>query len=392
MVKKKVKVVKAEEKEIEQCFVKGAVVEEFFLPDSVILEIDSVCKERGISEKQKREITEEIIKKYDGIAAEAGESAGMVAAQSIGEPGTQLTLRTKHYAGAAEVSVGSGIQRVEEIVDGRSKAKYPTMTIHFKEADFRKDQKKVERFAKSLIDVRVEDVAKMNEDLKGRKVDVEFNETEMDERGVDRKELVKAIEENLKMKGKLKTHAIEFDFDKIEYIKIRRAVNKLKKTRIQGIKGINKTIVAEENNEFVVKTSGTNLKAIIKMDEIDGSRTTTNDIREIQKVLGIEAGRMAIITELKRVLDDNDIAIDVRHIMLLADLMTFSSDIRGIVRTGIAKEKVSPFARASFEETVKHLIDAAFRGEIEKLDGVVENIIVGLPAKIGTGTVKLVTR
>ena len=78
--------------------------------------------------------------------------------------------------------------------------------------------------------------------------------------------------------------------------------------------------------------------------------------------------------------------------MLLADLMTYDGEIKGIVRTGITKEKASPFARASFEETVKHLVEAAFKGEKENLQGVVENIIVGLPIKVGTGTVKLVTR
>jgi len=98
------------------------------------------------------------------------------------------------------------------------------------------------------------------------------------------------------------------------------------------------------------------------------------------------------VRELSRVLKENNIAIDVRHIMLLADLMTFDGSIRGIVRTGITREKSSPFARAAFEETVKHLLDAAFAGQLETLDGVVENIIVGQPIKVGTGLVNLVMK
>ncbi|MFH1752315.1 MAG: DNA-directed RNA polymerase subunit A'', partial [archaeon] len=74
----------------------------------------------------------------------------------------------------------------------------------------------------------------------------------------------------------------------------------------------------------------------------------------------------------------------------LADAMTFSGEIKGIVRTGITGEKSSPFARAAFEQTVKHLLEAAFNGEQELLQGVVENIIAGQPIKVGTGKVKLV--
>jgi DNA-directed RNA polymerase subunit A" len=386
MVKKK------EEERKAEYLVKGDILEKFSLTEKVTEEIEKIAAEKKLSEKKKEELLQAMAEKYARLVAVPGEAVGMVAAQSIGEPGTQLTLRTKHYAGAAEVSVGSGIQRVEEIVDGRSKAKYPTMTIYFKDNKYKKDFKKADKFAKSLIDVRVDEVTLMKEDLKKRVVEIIFDEEMMEERAIDRKWLTKEIEEALKMKGKKKAKSVEFDFGRVEYIKVRRAVNKLKNTRVQGIKGVEKAMVIEENGENVTKTSGTNLKTVMKMEEIDGSRTTTNDIREISKVLGIEAGRTAIVNELKKVLDDNDIALDIRHIMLLADLMTYDGEIKGIVRTGITKDKSSPFARASFEETVKHLIDASFRGELENLEGVVENIIVGLPVKVGTGTVKLVTR
>ena len=383
---------KIEQKQNEEYFVKGKILEPFDLPESTVTKIKEYAAENKLSEKKKEELMEKMTLHYKELVAESGEAVGMVAAQSLGEPGTQLTLRTKHYAGSAEVSVGSGIQRVEEIVDGRSKAKYPTMTIYFANDELKKDYKKASKFAKLLIDVRVDEVTHVKEDLKKRIVAIEFDDAEMEGRAIDKKELIKEIEDTLKMKGKKKAKSIDFDFGKTEFIKIRRAINKLKNTRIQGVKGVEKAMVVEEDGENVVKTSGTNLKVVMKMEEIDSSRTTTNDLKEISSVLGIEAGRTAIVKELKKVLDDNGIAVDIRHIMLLADLMTYSGEIKGIVRTGITKGKSSPFARASFEETVKHLIDAAFKGEVENLEGVVENIIVGLPVKVGTGTVKLVTR
>jgi DNA-directed RNA polymerase subunit A" len=330
-------------------------------------------------------------KTYLKNLVEPGEAVGIIAAQSIGEPGTQLTLRTKHYAGAAEVSVGSGIQRVEEIVDGRSHSKYPTMTIYLLE-EFRKTKEDAEKYANSLVDVRIGDIIKVEEDLGKRKISITINEKEIKTKSIDRKDLIKKMEKYLKLKPKEKDNSLEFGPSKEHLLKGRKNLNKLIATRIQGVRGIEKTIVVEENNEFLIKTSGTNLKTVLKLPEVDKDRTTTNDVKEISKVLGIEAGRITIVQELYKTFRDNGILLDVRHTMLLADLMCFEGDVKGIVRTGITRQKSSPLARAAFEETTKHLLDAAFKGEIEELTGVVENIIVGQPIKVGTGKVDLVMK
>ncbi len=362
-----------------------------FLSHYVMKKIEKTCAEKKFSDAQKKSLVEAVEKVYLAGKVESGEAVGIVAAQSLGEPGTQLTLRTKHYAGAAEVSVGSGIQRVEEIVDGRSKAKYPIMTIYLdKEMGSKRD--KAEKFAKSLIDVRIGDVIRVEENLPKKEAIIHLNQDAIEERNIDRKELILKINRHLKTKGKVRTKSVYFRFPREQLLKIRKNLNKLNTTRIQGVRGIEKTIVFEENGEFYIKTRGTNLKSILKMKEADADRTTTNDIKEISKVLGIEAGRNAIVRELNQVLVDNGIRVDLRHIMLLADLMCFEGDVRGIVRTGITRQKTSPLARAAFEETVKHLLDASFKGEKEELEGVVENIIVGQPVKVGTGTVNLVVR
>ncbi|MFH1586896.1 MAG: DNA-directed RNA polymerase subunit A'' [Candidatus Diapherotrites archaeon] len=373
-------------------FVEGKVLEEKELPTIITGQFEEISKQENLSDGDRKKFHEGLVSTYNSIKVEAGEAVGIIAAQSLGEPGTQLTLRTKHYAGAAEVSVGSGIQRVEEIVDGRSKAKYPTMTIYIGDEKLKTDFKKAELFAKSLIDVRIGDVIKINEYLSDKRVVIDLLDEEIEERNVDPALLAEKIEKNLKMKGTKKKNSLEFIFKSDPLLKIRRALNKVSATRIQGIRGIEKTIVFEENGEFLIKTRGTNLKNVLKLEEIDGTRTTTNDIKEISKVLGIEAGRISIVRELKKVLDDNNIRVDIRHIMLLGDLMTWDGEIKGIVRTGITRDKASPFARAAFEETVKHLLDAAFEGQKEELQGVVENIIVGQPIKVGTGIVNLVMK
>ncbi len=363
------------------------------LPEKTWHEIFARASEKGLKEEEIKKVIMVARQEYEKSKAQSGEAVGIVAAQSLGEPGTQLTLRTKHFAGAAEVSVGSGIQRVEEIVDGRSKTKYPTMTIYLKE-DLAKNRAKAEKFAQSLIDIRGEEVLTLKENFSTKTVELELIEDKVREKNLDKAELIEKIKA-LVQKGKAakRGNKILLSFPKnYPLLKIRNELVKILRKRVQGVSGIEKTILTEQNGEFVIHTVGTNLKAILRKHEVDPTRTTTNDIAEISKVLGIEAGRTAIIKELYGTLKENGILIDIRHIILLADVITFSGEIKGTVRTGIMREKSSPFARAAFEETVKHLLNAALIGEREELQGVVENIIVGQPIKIGTGTVELVMK
>jgi len=375
---------------VEKVFVKNEVLEEEEITKKIFDELNELVELNILPKNKFDKVLSELKIIHAKSQVEPGEAVGIIAAQSLGEPGTQLTLRTKHFAGAAEVSVGSGIQRVEEIVDGRSKARYPVMTIYLKEKILKSDFDKVDPFAKTLIDVRVVDTVRIQEDFLKKHVTIQFIKEKAMSRNISLDDLAEIIETQLKVKGKRKGDSLEFTFKDDTLLKIRRGINKLLNTRVQGIKGIEKTIVVKEDKEFVIKTSGSNLKAILKLPEVDITKTTTNDIKEISKVLGIEAGRFAIVNELNKVLQDNGINVDIRHVMLLADLMTQDGEIKGIVRTGISRGKASPFARAAFEETVKHLLDAAFKGEREKLQGVVENIIVGQPIKVGTGMVDLI--
>ncbi len=372
--------------------------EQVALPKKLLEEIVAVAEIEKLSKQDTDKLADIVMTKYNSTIVEPGEAVGIIAAQSLGEPGTQLTLRTKHFAGAAEVSVGSGIQRVEEIVDGRSKAKYPAMTI-FLTKELAKSREKAEEFAKSLIDVRVEDVTKLNENFEEMKFSIEIDKEKSKELHLkidDTSDLLKKLLKGLNARQIENT--VHFSIDKkSDLLRVRKDLIKLMNEKVHGVKGIGKTLIAKEkdtlgNEEFVVKTTGSNLKSVLKLEEVDQSRVFTNDIMETTNVLGIEAGRTMIVKELKKVLDDNGIAVDVRHIMLLADLMTFSGEIKGIVRTGIAKGKASPFARAAFEETTKHLLDAAFKGEKENLTGVVENLIVGQPIRVGTGIVELLMK
>merc|ERR1712176_474661 len=123
---------------------------------------------------------------------------------------------------------------------------------------------------------------------------------------------------------------------------------------------------------------------------VRGEETTTNHVMEAEKTLGIEAARSTIIREIEFTMNSHGMSIDRRHSMLLADVMTYKGEVLGITRFGIAKMKESVLMLASFEKTTDHLYDASLHGRVDKVDGVSESIIMGMPAPVGSGTFKLI--
>jgi DNA-directed RNA polymerase subunit A" len=151
-------------------------------------------------------------------------------------------------------------------------------------------------------------------------------------------------------------------------------------------------VIRKEDEEYVLYTEGSALKKILLCDGIDPAKVKTNNINEIADVLGIEAARNSVISEAMDTLREQGLEVDVRHIMLAADMMTCGGELKQIGRHGIAGEKASVLSRAAFEVTVSHLLDAAIHGEVDELSGVTENVIVGQPIRLGTGDVELVYR
>jgi len=364
------------------------------LPTLVLERIENYAKTKKYSDAKRKKLVEIVSNRYNNALVTPGDAIGLIAAQSIGEPGTQLTLRTKHYAGSLEVSVGQGIQRVIEIVDGRLSSKYPSMKIYLK-PELIKNEKKVKAFASSLVDIKVEDVGNFEENFENKSLSFIMDEDKVDEAGINKETIMDLVYDKIdeiytsKRFGDNKKK-INFAFDSTTPLyTIRKAVLKWKSIPLFGVKHIDKVVVTQVGEEFVITTRGTNLAEILKFEEVDSLRSITDDVVEINKVLGIEAGRQAIVNELSNTFSSNSIDINIRHIYILADLMTFGGRVKGIVRTGITGEKTSPFARAAFEETVKHILSAAFYHETERLTGITENLIVGQPISAGTGLVKL---
>jgi DNA-directed RNA polymerase subunit A" len=179
---------------------------------------------------------------------------------------------------------------------------------------------------------------------------------------------------------------------KVDLNNLHKLKYSLLESHIKGIRGISQVVVTKEGGEWVITTLGSNLKKVYEIEGVDYTKTVGNNMFEVLNVLGIEAARNVIIKQAKYTMEEQGLGVDVRYIMLLADLMTVEGNIRAIGRYGISGQKASVLVRASFEETKKHLTTAAIRGEKDYLRGTIENIMMNQVAPIGTGAFTLVGR
>jgi DNA-directed RNA polymerase subunit A" len=364
------------------------------LPISVLNEIkDSVSA--NISKDKLVEILEKCLLAYKNAKVHAGECVGLVGAESIGEPGTQMTLNTFHLAGVAEVQVTTGLPRIIEVFDARKAIKTPMMEIYLK-SPFNQQMEKVRKLAATIKETRFEEfVSEYNLNIFEQTLKVKLNAGLLEDNELSVKEIIKLLK--IKAKGfnlSDKEDEIIFGFkSKSEEIKDLYALKeKLKDVKIKGIKGINQVLPVKRGEEYVILTSGTNLKDILLLSEVDPQRTSSNDVHEIYSVLGIEAARQAIMNEVYRVVESQGLNINIRHVMLVADLMCSNGTVKGVTRYGVVSEKASVLARASFETPLKHLFNAALEGEVDNLTSVVENVMINQPVPIGTGLPGLITK
>ncbi|MCW3977652.1 MAG: DNA-directed RNA polymerase subunit A' [Candidatus Bathyarchaeota archaeon] len=350
--------------------------------------VDELKKElgkSGLTGKGVRQVIQSTLESYKRALVEPGEAVGIVAAQSMGEPGTQMTLRTFHYAGVREQNVTLGLPRLIEIVDARRIPSTPVMSIYL-DKKHRTSKKKATEIAQEIICTTLEDVAKaVYVDQELGEVVIQLDPTMMKDRGVTPERL----EEALGLPGC--TLRVEEDelFLRSEKIAPRKLLGKVSNQHVKGVPNIGRVLLTEEEGEWVIRTDGSNLSGVLDILGVDPTRTLANNIHEIAKTLGIEAARNVIIKEAVGVLEEQGLDVDIRHVMLVSDIMTATGDVRQIGRHGISGEKASVLARAAFEITVPNIVEASISGQSDPLKGVTENVIVGQSIPIGTGLVDL---
>jgi len=341
------------------------------IPKHLVHEIKEELKDKKVSDSQLKEILAEIQREYVQAKINPGEAIGIVTAESIGEPGTQMVLKTFHFAGVAELNVTLGLPRLIEIFDARKEVATPTMEV-----------------ASKIKETTIGDIAdEISTDIAESSLTIKINLEKLKLLGIELKDISKSVSKaakNVHVKSKEDTIEITTK-SKVELNELYLIKEKIKASFLCGIKGITYVLPVKTAEEYVILTSGSNLKEIGNIEGIDNTRTTTNNVFEIYNVLGVEAARQAIINEAEKVIKNQGIDINVRHILLVSDLMTHSGEIMGITRTGITGSKESVLARASFETPLKHLVNAALIGETDMLNSVVENVMLNQAVPLGTG-------
>jgi DNA-directed RNA polymerase subunit A" len=225
--------------------------------------VEKFAEKRKLSKPLVTKLKKAVDEWLDSVRIDPWYPAGLVAAESMGEPATQATLRTFHFAGAAEVSVTSGVDRMLEIADALRKIKTPSMKIYLNEP-YNKDEAKAREFALSLQETYLKDVAKISEDYFTKEIRIDLDEKAIKERGLDKDEIVKKIAAKVKKKVEPTGNTIILTFkdSDMSLMKIRKLRMALEKLHLAGVKGIRFAVVGKDGDEYVVNTSGTNLKAI----------------------------------------------------------------------------------------------------------------------------------
>lgn len=437
------------------------------------------------------EVASEVLRLLPRKLASPGEPVGIIGAQSLGEPATQMTLNTFHAAGVSEKSnVIRGVPRLEEIIRVTKNMQAPSTTVVPKEGTSRPV---VDRLRNHIIQTRMSDILKRSEivyEPRGARAlpdmshlgvysllaDIISNASDASGAGGDDApaqwvlsftfDRFKMLQHEVRMETVYRAVvtmlrrsygpdyadiAITYSDDSAGYLAMRLSMPiagdsggnesdeessdasddgdaqndadmlmMLKRIEseivdnvgIGGVTGVSggrmrqiKTVLPCQHmratahsgddratERYVIDTSGTNLRAILSEPAVDSVHTTTNDITEAHRVLGIEAARQTIIDEFQEVVSSAKTYVNSHHIALLADTMTRKGTIVSVDRHGINRNTTDNgvLSRASFEKTMETLLEASVFGEYDNMQGVSANVMFGQPIRIGTGCVDVV--
>jgi DNA-directed RNA polymerase subunit A" len=393
------------------------VVEGSELPRRLKDEVYDTLERKDVTDVETAtEIADAVEERYLDTRVDPLDPVGTVSAQSIGEPGTQMTMNTFHYAGVAEIDVTQGLPRLIELVDARKTPDTPTMKV-FIDPEFVDERMAEEGAEYTERDVaheivwqveatRILALGDVSTNVADMLVRIDLNEETLRERWPTMSripEITGEIAETIESKLDVDTVSpddatIEFGPEEPSYRGLLQLVEELREIVFKGVDDVSRVVIRKEeteredtdDEEFVLYTEGSAFGKVLDIEGVDASRSTCNNIHEIYRQLGVEAARETIINETMQTLEEQGLGdVNIRHLMLVADIMTNDGTIESIGRHGISGNKDSVLARAAFEVTVNHLLDAAIHGEVDDLDGVTENVIVGKPIKLGTGDVTL---
>ncbi len=379
------------------------------------------------------ELKEVMKKYYIQSLIQPGESVGIICAQSLGEKNTQSTLNTFHTTGMNVKSVTVGVPRVQELLNASKSSKNINCKIYFNERneniqDLRMHigSKLVALSLKDLsetIDMKLnkeredwyESFSKLyNDNFEGYEhcVSIKFRNEMLYRYRLSLVDIAKRIDGEYQdlhcvfspqSLGRLDvfidiTH-IEFtekqllfvtDSNRYEIYVDECVLPILEKMLITGVEGIKNIYygfdsLQGDKQEWFVETDGSNFKKLLGHPIVDMKRLRSNNVWDILGTLGIEASRDFLLEEFQIVME----GINICHIKLLVDKMTYGGTISSITRYTLRKDECGPLSKASFEESCDHFQKSAFAGDTERTRSVSAAIICGKRAQIGTGMMDL---
>ncbi|XP_055374770.1 DNA-directed RNA polymerase III subunit RPC1 [Condylostylus longicornis] len=358
------------------------------------------------TEGQIREFCRIVNDKYNRSVAEPGTAVGALAAQSIGEPGTQMTLKTFHFAGVASMNITQGVPRIVEIINATKTISTPIITAEIENntnMEFaRKVKARIEKTTLSEIASYIEEVYKPDDAFLLIKLDLDRIRVLGLEINADSIRYSICVSKLRIKPANVITYGESIIIVRPDLVKhgnalnaeLQRLVIAIQSVVVAGLQNVSRAVIAVDDSikppKYKLCVEGSGLRDVMATFGVIGTRTRSNNIWEVYNTLGIEAARTTIMNEITDVMEGHGMSVDHRHIMLLASQMTARGDVLGITRHGLAKMRESVFNLASFEKTADHLFDAAYYGQTDSIDGVSERIILGMPASIGTGLFKLI--
>jgi len=387
--------------------------------------IDQVWK---ITERTVVEFIKQCLERYAKAKVEPGTAVGAIGAQSIGEPGTQMTLKTFHFAGVASMNVTLGVPRIKEIINASKVISTPIITASL----VNDDDERAARVVKGRVEkTHLKDVAFFVDDVYEAhrayiRIKIDWKTIEKLQLELKLDDICKAISKAPKLKilpteiaavgadlilvtvrdpgastGVAKARALSwtaistsnnYGADSDLYFRAQMLCRALPNVCVKGFSEISRAVINinEKNNKKELLVEGYGLKDVMTVDGVIGFKTVTNHILEMNSVLGIEAARSSIVGEIDYTMSSHGMSVDPRHIQLLGDMMTFKGEVLGITRFGLSKMRDSVLQLASFEKTPDHLFDASVYMKTDQIEGVSECIILGQGMSIGTGACQLV--
>lgn len=320
-----------------------------------------------MTKTQLEKFIHDALQKYCHALVEPGEAIGASGAQSISEPGTQMTLKTFHFAGVSSMNVTLGVPRLKEIINASKNISTPIITARLVQ-----DSNKIAaRVVKAVIEKTTlgEVACHIKEVYSAGKcylsVQLDLVAIEQLKLGIDaytvRKSILRGAVGGTKprilgsikehhviikkgSKSKLRVHIPEKGGGASAmstYFTMQAMKTILPQVIVQGITTVNRAVINEESKSgktsYHLLVEGYGLAEVMGSPGIDGRNTTTNHIIEVEKTLGVEAARIQISSEISYIMNAYGIGIDIRHLMLLSDIMTFKGEVLGITRYGVSK-------------------------------------------------------